>query len=417
MPTLAELDAVAPNNPVFLYVGFAGPSKTNTLGRKFFEGENVPVSDGGTIASESSSIAALNKLREIQSFDDQKRATTDAMRYSASLGLTMHDDQAGTWPDINLEPGAVFGTGPIWHGLVQESDASLSLDPFSGYNAILALHRANKMLVRIRLFLSTSDLRPGLPFLNQRLNNQFRNFGDNWIKISGLGEHISGGDFGVPPNYYETAVRLVAEKGWSYNQHGDTENQRAITEIWGRVNTSIPLGGLRWCLAHVPGIDEETLNRLKAIGVGVSGGGTPYLAEGAVPASPFRLLLDSGIHAGYGGDGANIAPLNPWIHIYFMVTGKNAAGLVIIPRGQTITRLEALRLYTIENAWFTKDENILGSIEIGKLADLAVLSNDFSDPVRVPDESIKRLSSVLTIVGGKIVHGSLALGRTRKTKL
>ena len=89
--------------------------------------------------------------------------------------------------------------------------------------------------------------------------------------------------------------------------------------------------------------------------------------------------------------------------MYSIVTGKNYAGK-LIAGGQTLSRMEALRLYTINGAWFSFDENKLGSIETGKLADVAVLSDDFLDPARVPDEAIKNLRSVLTIVGGRIVH-------------
>jgi predicted amidohydrolase YtcJ len=84
-------------------------------------------------------------------------------------------------------------------------------------------------------------------------------------------------------------------------------------------------------------------------------------------------------------------------------------GVVVNP-GQTLTRLEALRRYTIANAWFTNDEDSLGSIEVGKLGDIAVLSDDYLDPVRVPDDAIKHLSSVLTIVGGKVVYDTGVLG-------
>ena len=95
--------------------------------------------------------------------------------------------------------------------------------------------------------------------------------------------------------------------------------------------------------------------------------------------------------------------MSPWRHMYSIVTGKNHAGK-LIAGGQTLSRMGALRLYTINGAWFSFDENKLGSIETGKLADVAVLSDDFLDPARVPDEAIKNLRSVLTIVGGRIVH-------------
>ena len=101
--------------------------------------------------------------------------------------------------------------------------------------------------------------------------------------------------------------------------------------------------------------------------------------------------------------------------MYYIVTGKNSSGVVVNP-GQTLTRMEALRRYTIANAWFTNDEDKLGSIEVGKLADIAVLSDDFLDPARVPDDAIKHITSVMTIVGGKIVYDTGVLGATSKAR-
>jgi hypothetical protein len=89
-----------------------------------------------------------------------------------------------------------------------------------------------------------------------------------------------------------------------------------------------------------------------------------------------------------------------------MVTGKNSAG-ELVNAGQQITREEALRLYTVNNGWFLHEENKLGSIEPGKLADLVVLTGDYFDPRRVSDEGIRSLKSVLTVVDGKIVHNTM----------
>jgi len=94
--------------------------------------------------------------------------------------------------------------------------------------------------------------------------------------------------------------------------------------------------------------------------------------------------------------------------IYYMVTGLNVAGK-LVNAGQQITREEAIRLYTVENGWFLKEESKLGSIEEGKLGDVVVLSDDYFDTVRVPDASLRNLHSVLTVVDGKVVHNLLGL--------
>jgi len=131
-----------------------------------------------------------------------------------------------------------------------------------------------------------------------------------------------------------------------------------------------------------------------------------YLAGQPGAGPPLRMILDSGIHVGAGSDSAQISTLDPWLMIYYMVTGKNAAGQ-LVNAGQQITREEALRLYTAENGWFFHEESKLGSIEPGKLGDIVVLSEDYFDPKKVSDEDIKKLHSVLTVVGGKVVYNSM----------
>jgi predicted amidohydrolase YtcJ len=128
-----------------------------------------------------------------------------------------------------------------------------------------------------------------------------------------------------------------------------------------------------------------------------------YLAGAPGAGPPLRTIVDSGIHVGAGSDSAQISTLDPWLMIYFMVTGRNAAG-ALINEGQLLTRMEALRLYTSENGWFIREEDALGTIEPGKLGDVVVLSGDYFDAAKVPDAEIKRLKSSMTIVGGRIVH-------------
>jgi predicted amidohydrolase YtcJ len=134
--------------------------------------------------------------------------------------------------------------------------------------------------------------------------------------------------------------------------------------------------------------------------------GTAYTSNSG--GTPFRSILDilgpAGVSVGGGSDATNVGPLNPWLMMYFMTTGKNNAGIAI-NAAQNCTRLEALRMYTTGSAYFAFDDAKLGSIEKGKLGDLTVLSDD---PLTVSDEKFKRLSSRLTLQGGRIVHGTLS---------
>ena len=146
---------------------------------------------------------------------------------------------------------------------------------------------------------------------------------------------LSGTD--TTPTNYETALQLVAKHGWAFQQHTLSLNEdKFTTDTFEKVNAVTPIADLRWSIAHVPKIDLATLNRLKAIGAGVAVHGWLYLS--GTPANggpPYRTIVDSGIHVGAGSDAAAVSVFDPWLEIYYMVTGKNAAG-ELINAGQQI---------------------------------------------------------------------------------
>ena len=396
VPTLAELDAALPRNPYLMNGG--GGTVTNSLGKTFFEGKGIAVSPTGVIAGPAF-LMALNALRTIQTFDEMKQGTLDAMTYLNSLGLTTSSDMgAFALPGSpDLEDAAA-------------ADTVESLNPWTMYDAFRALHRENKLTHRLRIFFLSQDTRPDVPLLKKRLLNAFPDFGDDMMKISGVGEFATVWRFqgGATPTNYEAALQLLAKQGWAFQQHTLSLNEdQFTTATFEKVNAVTPIANLRWSIAHVPKIDRPTLDRLKAMGAGVALHGWLYL--GGTPQNggpPYRTILDSGVHAGAGSDAAAVSVFDPWLIIYYMVTGKNSAGELINP-GQQITRMEALRLYTAENGWYTHEEDQLGTIEAGKLGDLAVLSDDFFDAKKVSDEGIKKLRSVLTVVGGQVVHNQM----------
>ena len=399
LPTLAELDAAAPRHPLLVFLSFTGPAATNSLGKAFFTEKGIEVSATGAIAANAPSLAALNALRSVQTFDDKKRGTSDALAYSASVGIT-----------TNVDMGAFVTPGL---SDAQDSfafDGLATADPFHMCDAFLALHRETKMAARLRIFFLSMDTQPAIPLLRERLLNSFDGFGDDMLRISGIGEFATAWPlFGkvTPPGNYDAALQLVAKQGWPFQQHSLSLAEDQLTAAtFEKVNAITPIADLRWSIAHVPHIDLETVNRFKAIGAGIAVHPFEYLAGAPGAGPPLRMIVDSGIHVGAGSDAAQISTLDPWLMIYYMVTGKNAAGELINP-GQTLTRMEALRLYTADNGWFLREEDRLGSIEPGKLADIVVLSDDFLDPAEVPDEAIKRVKSALTVVGGQVVYDAL----------
>jgi len=397
LPTLAELDAATSEHPVLVFQGFTGPAATNTRGKAFFTSKGVMVSDTGAIAANAPSMAALNALRAVQTFEDRKRGTADAMTYSASVGVTTNADMGA----FNL-PGTADLQGSF------EADTLASADQFRMYDASVALHREGQMKTRLRVFFLTMDTRPEVPILSERLRNDFNSFGDDMMRISGIGEFATSWPlFGQkPPENYQAALSRIAKEGWAFQQHSLSPAENELTvSTFEAVNKVTPIANLRWSLAHVGTVDAATINRLKAIGAAIAVHPFQFLAGGR-GGPPLRTIVDSGIKVGAGSDSAQISTLNPWLVISYMVTGKALDGS-LINAGQQLTRMEALRLYTAENGWFLKEEATLGTIEPGKLADLVVLSDDYFDPMRVPDDAIRKIKSVMTVVDGKVVHNTM----------
>jgi predicted amidohydrolase YtcJ len=397
LPTLAELDAADSVHPVIVYQAFTGPAATNSAGLAFFTSKGVAVSATGAIAANAPSVAALNAMRAAQTFEDQKRGTVDAMAYAASVGVTT---------SVDMGAFVIPGTPDIQNAFT--FDGLASANPFTMYDAFLALHSEGKMTSRLRVFFLSMDTKAEVPLLSERLRNGFLNFGDDMLRLSGIGEFATQWPslFGqvTPPDNYAAALKLVAKHGWPFQQHSLSLAEDKLTAAtFEEANRETPIANLRWSVAHVPRIDQETVNRFKALGAGIAVHPFEYLAGGPNAGPPLRMILDSGIHVGAGSDAAQISTLDPWPMIYYMVTGKNSSGVLINDK-QQLTRTEALRLYTSENGWFFHEEASLGTIEVGKLGDVVALSADYFDASKVPDEAIKLLKSALTVVDGKVVY-------------
>jgi predicted amidohydrolase YtcJ len=114
-------------------------------------------------------------------------------------------------------------------------------------------------------------------------------------------------------------------------------------------------------------------------------------------------MLDAGLTVGAGTDATRVASYNPWISLYWMVTGKTVGGMQLASPENRLSREEALRLYTLGSAWFSGEEEQKGRIAPGQLADFAILSADY---MTVPEEQIRRIESVLTVTGGDVVYSA-----------
>jgi predicted amidohydrolase YtcJ len=389
-----------PDRPVLLYQNFTGPAVTNSAGKRFFDGVDggppphpnaakINAAANGFIASGGFGVptpatTALYLLRARQTFDDKLRSSRDMMAYSAAMGLTAHSDKV------------LFPTpGPLHPGQVLSN-----LDHYRMYDPLLHLHANGETTIRMEFNFLHNQSDPQLPELRERLRNQFTFFGDAMVRTGGIGEWAAPLS---PRDVWFQAQRLVAEAGWrNENAVGSLAELTQVVEGWEAVNAEFGITGDRYIVHHVPVVTKDLLDRLHALGAGVVMRafswitGTPVAGGGA----PFRTILDHGIKAGIEGDGAHISTLTPWPHMQYAVTGRNALGQ-LINDGEQITRQEALRAFTRDNAWFLRADDELGSIEKGKLADLVVLDRDY---FTVPEDAIKRITAVLTVVDGEIVH-------------
>lgn len=393
-PNRWELDAAVSDRPVIIWQQFTGPAWVNSMGKALMESYVSPlagpvaVADDGRIASgaaPSPATTALYHLRVRQTFDDKIRSTLDAMAFSAAVGLTAHLDQVLFPTPGPLSPNQVLS----------------NLDHYRMYDSWLALHRQKRTFIRLQMNFLHNQSDPALPELNERLRNQFQFFGDDMLMTGAIGEWAAPIGAGQA---WADAQRLVAQARWrNENSVGTLAQLEQVVQAYEACDRDFGIRDLRWCVHHVPFVSADLLTRLQNLGCGVQMAAFRWVSSSATATNvgaPFRTIVDHGIQVGMHGDGVHIAPLNPWLHIYYAVTGINSFG-VQVNAGQQLTRQEALRIFTRHNAWFLRMEDRIGSLEAGKLADLLVLNRDYFS---VPDEGIKSIRPVLTMVGGAVVH-------------
>ena len=361
-PTKTDLDAAAPKHGVYISgTGGGTGAITNSVGRAFLAARGVMVDEAtGVVASAQAAVAALQAG---QTPEDRLRGTADLNAHANSLGLT----------------------GVVNAGNLADQEFALTL------------WRQEKLTVRMRpVFPADSPQDVETRVLNN-FSQAGKAVGDDLFRPAGFGERIGGTDTMSPQ--FEPTARMIARHGWLLQQHSISIKENDFhLDAFRSIAREHPIDRLRWSIIHLQGIDEPRLKALKELGCGASAQTWTYLGTGGGP--PFRRIVDSGIRAGVGTDSTNVSALDPWVSLFYMTTGRNVAG-TLTNDGQQVSRVEALRLYTEGAAWFSFDDHHLGSFVEGKYADLAVLSHDY---LTVPEQTIRRIESVWTLLGGKTVH-------------
>ena len=221
------------------------------------------------------------------------------------------------------------------------------------------------------------------------------------------------------PNWREEikkVLELHAEKGWPFRIHATYgESISNILDVIEEVNreTNGKLVSHRWLFDHAETANADELERVKALNGGISIQDRMafageyfvqrYGADKAKQTPPVKKMIELGLPVGAGTDGTRVASYNPWVSLYWLVTGKTVGGLQLSEASNLLSREEALHLYTQGSAWVSNEETVKGTLENGMYADFAILSDDY---FKVPEAQIKNLKAVLTVLGGKIVYGS-----------
>ena len=371
-PSRGELDDAAPRHPVLISeIGFG---QANTLGRDRLRALGVTVNDDGTMSNHAPAYTALAASLTVEG---RKRQLLYTAKYALEVGLTTVMDMHGS------TGGAGF------------------MDRVSGHDFYLELVREGTLKVRTRTFFPEQT---DLALLSAIVDNRWREFGSDMHKTVGVGEWAPRG-----ATTYQEALRRMAQRGWLYHQHliSTNEIQQHIDALFAyrAANPDLPSPAeLHWNLGHVGDITESQVRQCNELGVGIAPHPWRYLTgNGGGPNS--RMILDvATVPVGSGLDGARVAPLNPWCGMYYQTTGRNSAG-ALVAEAMKVSRTEALRMWCgPQQGWFSKEDNLLGGIAEGRYADLAVLKADVFDTAAVPDEQFRNMTSVLTVVGGEVVH-------------
>jgi predicted amidohydrolase YtcJ len=410
MPTVAELNDAAPDTPVYVLFAYsagllnrAGLAALGlTSDSKAPEGGSFEFVDGGAILRKAAAVYwPIGKLPTL-SVEDQVNSTQHFFRELNRFGLTSAIDAGGTnlpYPD-DYQALANLATRPGF--------------PIRMSNLLFAQRPGTEREFYEKL---SAEEKRNVNQAASRLNGYvFDGAGEVLVWTSADFEDFMAPRPELKPEMERElaeVTRFVARKQWPIRQHATYD--QSVSRILDVFEPIFKETGYRarWGIDHAETISSRNIARIKAMGGGIAiqdrmayAGeffAERYGAEAAAHAPPIRQMLDAGLNVGAGTDGTRVASYNPWISLYWMVTGRTVGGTQLASPENRLTREEALRLYTVGSAWFSGEEEMKGSIAPGRFADFAILSADY---LTVPEEEIRRIESVLTVTGGDVVYSA-----------
>jgi predicted amidohydrolase YtcJ len=411
LPTLDEINAVSPDTPVFILHLYDRALLNGAALRAVGYTKDTPNPPGGEIQRDANGnptgllIARPNATILYATLargpklppEYQKNSSRHFMREVNRLGVT------GV-----IDAGGGFQNYPDDYQIIEE------------------LHREGQLTVRLAYNLFTQKPKEELKDFDSWSKQVKPGQGDDLYRHNGAGEMLvySAADFEdfkverpeMPPNMegdLEPVVRLLVENRWPWRLHATyNETITRALDVFEKVNRDIPFDGLHWFFDHAETIDERNIDRIAALGGGIAVQHRMafqgedfverYGSKAAERTPPIKRMLEAGVPVGAGTDATRVASYNPWVSLSWLVTGRTLGGLTLYPAANRLDRESALRLWTETNTWFSNDVAKKGQIRQGQLADLAVLSDDYFS---VPEDAIQDITSVLTLLGGKPVHG------------
>lgn len=412
MPTLEEINAAAPDTPVFILHLYDRALLNRAALRMVGYTRDTPDPPGGEIQRDRNGeptgllIARPNALILYATlakgpklpFDQQVNSTRRFMRELNRLGVTSAIDAGGgfqNYPD--------------------------------DYQVIEQLAREGQLTVRLAYNLFTQKPGQELADFRHWTESVPVGRGDDFYRHNGAGEMLafSAADFedfleprpdlpAAMETELEPVVRHLAEWRWPFRLHATyDESIGRMLDVFERVNRDIPFAGLHWFFDHAETISERNIERVRALGGGIAIQHRMafqgeyfvdrYGAAAAASTPPVQRMLKMGVPVGAGTDATRVASYNPWTALYWLASGRTVGGLALYGDENRLSREQALELWTVGSAWFSAEQGGKGAIQTGQLADLAVLSADYFS---VPEEEIKAIESLLTVVGGRIVHAA-----------
>jgi predicted amidohydrolase YtcJ len=417
LPTIEELNAAAPDTPVFLLHLYDRALLNGAALRAVGYTRDTPNPPGGEIVRDNAGnptglllaqpnanilYATLAKGPKLP-FDYQLNSTRHFMRELNRLGVT------GA-----IDAGGGFQNFPEDYAVIQKLADDGQLTIRLAYNLFTQKPKAEK-----------DD------FLNWTKTSRYQQ-GNDYFRHNGAGEMLvfSAADFedfrverpDMPPGMepeLEAVVRVLAQNRWPWRLHAtyDETIGRAL-DVFERVNRDIPLAGLHWFFDHAETISDRSIDRIAALGGGIAVQHRMayqgeyfverYGARAAQATPPVARMLEKGINVSAGTDATRVASYNPWVSLAWLVTGKTVGGLPLYPLRNCLDRETALRMWTENVAWFSNEAGNKGRIEAGQLADLIVPDRDY---FACPEDAISDTVSELTIVGGRVVYGAGSFAR------